>query len=293
MQLRNLFARRPRLAAGLLAAASLEAGPDPAPVPAPPPARPEPRVERHEFAQSLWGEGFVGPGGGAEIMRLAAPFGASAASSLLVLGVAAGGPPCVLATETGAWVFGADTDPARIALATIHLNHAAPTIAKRATAKLWTPSLAGSHRRAFHHAIAVDLLRQSPAAALLPGLVGAVRPGGQIVLQELVRTDPPTDPPLAAWCRLEDRSPAMATEAEITAQLTALGLDIRIVEDQSARHARQVLHGWQQHLAALAGRPSRADAAMMVVEAEMWFRRLRLLQGGRLRLLRWHAIVPD
>ncbi len=43
-------------------------------------------------AEALWGQGFLFPGGGAEVLRLTAPLGLSAASSLLLIGAGSGGP---------------------------------------------------------------------------------------------------------------------------------------------------------------------------------------------------------
>jgi hypothetical protein len=37
-------------------------------------------------------------------------------------------------------------------------------------------------------------------------------------------------------------------------------------------------------------RPTRRQAMRSVQEAELWMLRLRLLQSGKLRLIRWHAI---
>ena len=48
-------------------------------------------------AEALWGEGFLFPGGGAEVLRLAKPLGLSAASSLLLIGAGSGGPPRCIA----------------------------------------------------------------------------------------------------------------------------------------------------------------------------------------------------
>ncbi|HET6196892.1 MAG TPA: phosphoethanolamine methyltransferase, partial [Acetobacteraceae bacterium] len=45
------------------------------------------------IAESLWGEGFLFPGGGAEVLRLAKPLGLTEASSLLLVGAGTGGAP--------------------------------------------------------------------------------------------------------------------------------------------------------------------------------------------------------
>src|ERR1700687_3551744 len=48
---------------------------------------------RISVAEALWGEGFLFPGGGAEMLRLATPLGLSAASRLLLVRSCRGGPP--------------------------------------------------------------------------------------------------------------------------------------------------------------------------------------------------------
>ena len=58
---------------------------------------------RIAVAEALWGEGFLLPGGGEEVVRLAKPLGLSAASSLLLVGAGTGGPPRHITAELGVW----------------------------------------------------------------------------------------------------------------------------------------------------------------------------------------------
>jgi hypothetical protein len=65
-----------------------------------------------------------------------------------------------------------------------------------------------------------------------------------------------------------------------------------VVEDQSPRHIRQTLRGWQTLVHVLdSAKPSPAQAALLVMEAEIWLRRLRLIEAGQVRMMRWSAIV--
>ena len=74
--------------------------------------------------------------------------------------------------------------------------------------------------------------------------------------------------------------------------LGLLGCDLRVVEDETGRHARQVLQGWKLLVRQLRGaRPAPAQAAALVAEAEYWLLRLRRIREGRLKLMRWSAIV--
>jgi cyclopropane fatty-acyl-phospholipid synthase-like methyltransferase len=245
------------------------------------------------LAEQLWGDGFVMPGGGAEVLRLAVPIGLSEASSLLLLGAGSGGPPRVLASELGVWVSAYESDPALAAIAAHRIQRGTATVAKHATVDAWEPTAPQFSAHSFHHAIAFDAVHESPPA-VLGALREAIQPGGQLVLQELVadgRLDP-AESAVADWCRVEDRAPDLPTVADITAELQRLHFDVRVSEDQSARHISQVLQGWQVLVQSLEGaHPSHLFAEALVNEAELWARRISLMHAGKIHLVRWHAFA--
>src|SRR5271165_5582885 len=72
---------------------------------------------RLDLVHQLWGSGFIFPGGEIETLRLARPLGASAATSLLIVGVGSGGPAGSVATNMGTWVTGMESDPSLLASA--------------------------------------------------------------------------------------------------------------------------------------------------------------------------------
>ena len=103
----------------------------------------------------------------------------------------------------------------------------------------------------------------------------------------------PTDPMVATWARLDNRPTQVPSELEITEVLGRHGFDVRIVEDLSRRDMQNAMQGWRTAVEAMAGaRPSLRHAAVVVREAELWLARSRLMQTGRLRLVRWNAIAP-
>jgi cyclopropane fatty-acyl-phospholipid synthase-like methyltransferase len=251
-------------------------------------------MQRLALAEALWGEGFLSPGGADEMLRLAAPMGLSAASSLLLLGVEAGGPARVLAGELGVWVSACDADPVLVELAGKRIQRAGLGLAKRAAVQSWDPLVPQFQRRAFHHALTLDALLSGEPAAILAAVAGAIKPGGQLVMVETVAGPAGCagDADAAAWARLEWRSPDLPEQEAVTEALERLGFEVRVVEDVSRRHARQAMQGWQALVAGFAGkRPSPAYAAAVVAEAELWLRRLRLLQSGRIRMVRWHVVA--
>jgi cyclopropane fatty-acyl-phospholipid synthase-like methyltransferase len=260
------------------------------------PTTPDPpwTAQRLALAEELWGEGFLNPGGAAEVVRLATPLGLSGAMSLLLIGVGAGGPPRALTGEFGVWVSSYDSDAALVALAADRLQRAGAAVAKRATAEPWNPAAPHFLKRGFHQIVAFDALRDADAHTVLTAFLQATKPGGQLALQELVADAPlnANDPAVAAWCRLERRTAEVPPEAAITETMRRLGYDVRVIEDQSSRHIGLAVQGWTATIRRLRDvHPSRAYGATLVDEAELWTRRVGLMHAGRIRLVRWHAIA--
>jgi hypothetical protein len=249
-------------------------------------------AERLATTDSLWGEGYQFPGGEIETLRLAKPLGLSAASSLLLIGAGAGGPPCSVATHLGAWVSGFEADPALAGAAVDRI--ARKNLTKRAQVETWDPENPRFREHFYHHGLALEPLRGSNPERTLAAISAALKPNGQLMMLELVADKPldPTNPLVAAWARLERRDPAsVPTEASITRILRRLRFDVRVVEDVSERHGHQAMLGWRTAVRTMEDvRPSRGAVMRCVQEAELWLLRLRLFQTGALRLVRWHGI---
>ncbi len=256
----------------------------------PPPPWPAPRLAA---VQALWGAGFVSPGGAPETLRLAKPMGLSPKVTLLLLGGGLGGPAQAIVDGFGAWVdsFEADPDLCAIAVDRQKRHDRAGHIRVGGWNRAAPQFLPGSA----NHVLALEALRGAPMAPMLTGLAGALRPHGHIVLTEMVAdTQPnPADREYAAWCRLDLRAPGVPCAAELSAQLAALGFDVRVVEDMTERHMSATLGGWRDAVRAMetGTRTTAHGAAAMVGEAEIWLLRLRLMRRMGLKLMRWHAIA--
>ncbi len=246
---------------------------------------------RLQVVESLWGEGYVFPNGHEEALRLARSLALSNATSLLLVGAGSGGPAFAIAAELGAWVSGFEADPTLAAVATERGVRGG--FGRRAEIKTWEPQEPNFSRRTYHHAMALEALRGGQVGATLVSVFRALRPGGQLVMIDLVadsRLDP-DDEAVRAWCRMENRSPAVPSERAITEALGGLGFDVRVAEDISVRHMQQALRGWHQAIRHMqASKPHPTVARLIVAEAELWLRRVSLLRARRIRLVRWHAI---
>jgi cyclopropane fatty-acyl-phospholipid synthase-like methyltransferase len=243
-------------------------------------------------ANFLWGKGFTLAGGEAEVLQLARPLGLSAASSLLLIG-GGGGAACGIVRNLGAWVTALEAEHELVAEAKALMK--AAEIGSKARIDTWDPQNPRLPR-GHHHCLAIEPLRAGgQPEPLIDALSQSVKPGGQLMMIELVADAPlpADDPTVARWARLESRlAEAVPNVTALTRTLTRLGFDVRIAEDISSRHMRNVLLGWKTALRALQDdKPTALAAAHLVAEAEAWLLRLRLLRRQQLRLMRWHALA--
>ena len=259
---------------------------------------------RIAMAEGLWGEGFLLPGGEAEVLRLARPMGLSAAASLLLVGAQAAGPAIAIARQLGVCVSGFESDPVLAALGTERARKSG--LGTRVQVESWNPDEPIFQAGAYHHGLALEPLhnlaiectRGGRVEPVLAAIGGALKPGGQFMLLETVADTrlAPDDAEALAWVRLENRRLDLPSEASITRVLGRLGFDVRVVEDLSQRHAHLAVLGWRDAVRRMRedrmreDRPSPGQSALLVREAELWFYRIHMLRAGRLRLLRWHAI---
>jgi hypothetical protein len=253
-------------------------------------------TDRLAVTDRLWGDGFIGPGGEMEILRLIRPLGLSPAADLLVVGVGGGGAASSIVRNTGAWVAGVEAEPVLLKRAQALMK--AGRFGKRANLERWDPEHPKFARRRHNHCLALEPLwsgaRPEP---ILDAFSATLKTSGQLVLTELVADTslPVDDPAVSRWARLERRKLAAVPNANaITRMLARVGFDVRIVEDISDRHIANAMIGWRVAVRELGEeRPSATVAAHLVAEAEMWLLRVRLLQAKRLKMMRWHAMGPS
>lgn len=248
---------------------------------------------RISVAEALWGEGFLFPGGGEEVLRLATPLGLSGALRLLLIGAGNGGASRRIVEAFGVSVIGYEANARLMGLANERRQQAG--LGRRARIEPWSPLAPKFPPRYFHHCMAIEAMRDTGPEPLLAAASKALKPGGQLVLLETI-ADLPLDPAnsmVATWAKLDRRCAEPPTELAITSVLGRLGFDVRIVEDVSRREMQNAIQGWRAAVQAMAGvRPTLRQIAVVVREAELWLARLHLMRAGRLRLVRWHAIAP-
>jgi hypothetical protein len=246
---------------------------------------------RLAMAHLLWGDGYIFPGGEIETLRLARPIVAAAGTGLLLVGTGSGGPACALARNLGTWVTGLESDP-NLRLASLDLI-ADANLDKKIKINTWDPKNPDFTPRSHHNCLALEPLLDSQPEPILDGLTQALKPGGHLILTELAAAEAfnPADPVVKRWAVVERRDPSEIQAAiAVTRMLGRIGLNVRGVEDISARHTEHAMLGWRILLRDLRkNAPTSGQAAHLVAEAERWMLRRRLLRDGQLQMVRWHA----
>lgn len=252
------------------------------PTPVAPPPR---RSFRRAWADRLWGEGMVLPGGADEVLRLAALLPLAPESTLLLAGQGARAAGGVVSGARGCFVSAFEPG----------LEAPRPGARSRVTAEPFDPATPAFRAGFHHHALLIEPLRAGGSPeGLLAAAAKGLRRGGQVVVMDLVACGLSAGPAETRWLAAEGRS-APPPEAILPAALQEAGFQIHVVEDAGRRHREAAMVAWKALMVALRdqeARPPPAEAADLVAEAEAWLLRLRLLQEGRLRLLRWHASLP-
>ncbi len=290
-RLKTWVGAEPVLVAQAVAMApAVAAAQDPMPALTPKPRRWS--AHRVAAVEALWGEGFIGPDGARETLRLATPMGLNQTLTLLLLGGGLGGPATAIATKYGAWVESLEADEEQAAIAE-QRRRTNPAL-RRVSIAGWSREAPSFKPQSAHHVLALEALRGAPLAPILAGVARALRPHGHIVMTEMVcgTASPGADREFAAWCRLENRAPELPRPEQVQDELTKQGFDVRVVEDLSDRHVTATLTGWRAAVRAMetGPRPEPAAAGIFVTEAELWLLRIRLMRRFGFRLLRWHAI---
>jgi SAM-dependent methyltransferase len=256
------------------------------------PGEPAPPPDPLTIRQWLWGPGFHTPGTAEDVLALAQPFGATAATRLLDVAAGLGGAARAISAQSGAYVSALERDPdlARrgraMSLAAgrqkqVPVGHMDPE-----TLELRAGTFDGILGREATHLV-ID--KERFLRVLLLGL----RPRGQLLLTEFV-VEPAlaARPELAAWAALQPREPLLWSLRQYSDCFLSLGVELRVPEDISAAYKRQIVDGWQRLLRTVDLRSlPRGHRLAVVAEAERWMPAVAALDSGALHMYRFHMLA--
>ncbi len=199
--------------------------------------------------QILWGDGFLSPGGAAELARLLEGCHI-AGCSVLDIGCGLGAIDALLVTEYGAGsVIGIDIDPALIASMKTRIERAG--LSDRIQARSVEGGALPFPEDSFDVVFSKDAIVQIPnKAAMFAEVRRVLRPGGRFIASDWLRGGSgPYSPEMLEFFRLEGITYNMATLAESAARLRDAGFTEVDIRDRHAWY-RELAH---QELAAMEG----------------------------------------
>ena len=249
--------------------------------------------ERLEVIQELWGEEFLSVGGAEAVKELIRPLGLTADMSLVEIGSGIGGAVRLITTETGAWVNGYEHSAT---LAGLAMEETLKKGLKR-KASIEHADYTKLKVRANSKDAALSketLFTVADKDAVFGAMVKMIRPGGQLMYTDFMATGPEfKSPAIAQWQAREPRRPHLLQMAEAREKLEALGMEVRIAEDITAKYRKRALAGFNQLVEKV--REFRKDVDRVkwaVLEAEIWFHRLAALDSGEVNISRIYARLP-
>ncbi len=246
---------------------------------------------RIDLVQRVWGEGLTGPGGMEHILDLVKPLGLTPAMSMLDLGAGLGGAARIVADHFGCWVTGFEANQ-RLTEAGMESSTKAG-LAKKAPVQTFDPEDFEVKPKTYDSVFSKEFFfTVRDKDRLLRHIETILKDRGQMMFTDFVLAEAGhSSPALDAWRASEPVEPAPWAMEDYAKAFTELKLDLRINEDITEETRTLITQAWATYMAGV----NRADldsasVSAMVEEAELWARRVKLLESNDLKVYRIYAI---
>lgn len=269
----------------LLPAVEEEPEPPPPPIKLEPWESPEIRVR-----QSIWGEGFRGPGGPPFALELVKPFAINNSMSILDFGCGAGGPERAIVKEFDVWITGIEPDRMQVELGKLLSSKAG--LERKAEIIAYDPENFVSRSGGFDCILSIDtMFRFETREVILARLENCLKTRGQLTICDYVRADDaaPDDPLIVA--ALGAHTPALWTKGEYEKRFNELKFDLRVSEDITDKFRLMTLIALDQVTKIPEGKSViRTFPDAFMAEVSDWERKLNAIEAGVLKIFRFYGI---
>ncbi|HLF58876.1 MAG TPA: methyltransferase domain-containing protein [Alphaproteobacteria bacterium] len=246
---------------------------------------------RIKVAERIWGAGYVSPGGTEHIMKLIKPIGLNPKMSFADLNAGAGGAGRAISETFGMWVTAMEPNPVLAAHGMEESTMAG--MAKKVPVVSYDPESAELRPNGFDCVFVKEMFYTIVNKRhLFAAISKSLKKHGQLLFTDyvLAKTDHMEEATLN-WAAHEPIRPEMWSIKQIRDYLEKQGLEIRIEDDMTEEMCDLILEGWHEALQNF--RPGHFEPELgeaLLAEAELWARRLGVLQSGDVRLYRVHAL---
>ena len=243
--------------------------------------------------ETIWGPGFIGPGGSEHVLKLVQPFGMNSSMNVLDLGAGLGGPARAIAEDSKAWLTGMEGSDA-LAIAGMERSTNAG-MSKKAPVNHTDFETIELRPNFFDRVFSKEaLFTVADKERLFKMVFTALKNEGQFVFTDyMVRERGAESQAVKDWIAHEPVQPHLWSPDRTEAYLKRLTFDIRVVEDITKGARRRIFEGWQKFIDTHEpGSIPDELVPSLVDEAEHWARRVAALDSGNIRMYRIYALKP-
>jgi len=249
---------------------------------------------RQEIAQLVFGEGYHLPGGEEWARTLTAPLGLNPNLSVTELGCGLGGLTTLMARD-GNWVDAYEPDPDLAQAAEAQARHLG--VKQRVTVKQIPLDDVQFKKRSLDAVISREgLLTVRNKPDLLARLRPAMKPNGQLMFTDFLRTGSEHSRVYEVWHEREPSPPHLLTPEILQAELERLNYVVNYIEDVSSEYKAAALHAFHRYDMNLKNQGKSFDAAerdWVLTEGEHWAIRISAMDAHAIRLFRCFCRVVD
>ncbi|HUN49694.1 MAG TPA: class I SAM-dependent methyltransferase, partial [Candidatus Sulfotelmatobacter sp.] len=250
---------------------------------------PAPRLE---IVQTLFGEGMTAPAAEGTMIKMIHPLGLNEKMTVIELGAKLGGLARVVAQETGAYVTGFEPDET-LAKAGMDISTRLG-LARKAIIKQAPATSLDVRPKSVDAILAKEATWTiEDKAALFGAIRKALKPGGQIMLSDVVLAGDAPGPAVEAWAAKEPQKGYLVPINTIRTAIEQLGLQVSIVEDVTAEFRTAAIAAFAKLAEGMAsGAIGERMCPWAICEGELWSARLALLDSGEAKMVRLYARLP-
>ena len=169
-------------------------------------------------------------------------------------------------------------------------------MAKKAPVQLYMPPKIDLDGPGMDAVISKEALYAMPEKEILfEEIYKALEPSGQVLFTDyMLPSEDTSSAGLDAWLAAERPKPQPWTKDQTVSRLTDIDFQVRVNEDITDQVKSLVIKSWAGLISGLKpGQVPRETALAIVLEAEIWCRRLALFDANELRCYRIHALKHE
>ena len=251
---------------------------------------------RLNSAQLVWGSGFLGPGGGEQVLELVAPVGITPAMSVIEVGAGVGGAARVLVEHYGIWITCHEDSDDCVRVGN-ELTKMAGAV-NRVRLTRYDPESIEFGAGTWDCVLSRETLyRVKNKARLIDELRKGLKLNGQLVLTDYVLTRPGLhSDPVRAWLDAEEGAPEPWSVEEYEACFEKHKIMSSVTPlDLTETHCDLITSGWwsfQKRITEIKLGSGEARTELLhalAADAALWAKRLAALKSGDVKICRLYA----